>query len=152
MNSRAALKRESDEESRKDSAAHQLHCAQQVVNFLFGTTGLSTILHDPPAVIVGAGNWISFAGDQPLSSDAVLGLVASSGELAFIPDFFDRRGKARSKTSPSLHLTNLDSGEILSGHVDAHYWLEHPLAHAGEFFRKKTVPPSALLKRLQDRA
>jgi hypothetical protein len=145
----AALKRDSHEESRKDSAAHQLECAKKIVNILFELTGLSTILREPPAVIVGAGNWISFTADQPLSSDAVFGLAASSGQFAFIPGLFDRRGKARSKTSPSLHLTNLDSGEILRGHVDAHYWLEHPLAHANEFLRKKTMLPSGLLKHLQ---
>ena len=99
---------------------------------------------------VGAGNWISFTVHQSVSSDVVFGLAALSGKLAFAPDLFNRCGKARSKTSPSLHLTNLDSGEILRGHVDAHYWAKHPLAHADEFFRKKTTLPSDLLNRLQD--
>jgi len=134
---------------RKDSATHQLECAQQVVNILFEKTGLATILHEAPTVTVGVGNWISFTVHQSVSSDAVFGLTASSGKLAFVPDLFRRRGKARSKTSPSLHLTNLDSYEILRGHVDAHYWAKHPLAHAHEFLRKKTTPPSDLLNRLR---
>jgi hypothetical protein len=62
---------------------------------------------------------------------------------------FNGGGRARSKTSPSLHLTNLDSSEILRGHVDAHYWAKNPLAHAAEFLRKKTMLPSDLLNRLQ---
>lgn len=135
---------------RKGSATHQLECAQRVVSILFEKTGLSTILREAPTVTVGAGNWISFAAHEPVSSDVVYGLAASSGKPAFIPDLFNRCGKARSKTSPSLHLTNLDSDEILRGHVDAHYWAKHPLAHAHEFLRKKTMLPSDLLKRLQD--
>ena len=142
MKSRARL--------RKDSATHQLECAQQVVSILFEKTGLSTVLREAPTVTVGAGNWISFTVHQSVSSDVVFGLVTSSGKLAFVPDLFSRRGKARSKTSPSLHLTNLDSDEILRGHVDAHYWAKHPLAHADEFLRKKTTLPSDLLNRLQD--
>lgn len=134
----------------KDSATHQLECAQRVVRILFEKTGLSTILHEAPMVTVGAGNWISFTVRQSVSSDVVFGLTASSGRLAFVPDLFNRRGKARSKTSPSLHLTNLDSDEILRGHVDAHYWAKHPFAHADEFLRKKTALPSNLLNRLQD--
>jgi hypothetical protein len=142
MKSRARL--------RKDSATHQLECAQKVVRILFEKTGLSTILREAPTVTVGDGNWISFTVNQPLSSDVVSGLASSSGKLAFVPDLLHRRGKARSKTSPSLHLTNLDSGEILQGHVDAHYWAKHPLAHADEFLRKQTTLPSVLLNRLQD--
>jgi hypothetical protein len=142
MKSRARL--------RKGAATHQLECAQQVVSILFEKTGLSTILHEAPTVTVGAGNWISFTVHQLVSSDVVFGLAASSGKLAFVPDWFNRCGKARSKTSPSLHLTNLDSDEILRGHVDAHYWAKHPLAHADEFLRKKTTLPSDLLNRLQD--
>ena len=100
---------------RKDSATHQLECAQQVVSILFEKTGLSTILREAPTVTVGAGNWISFTVHQSVSSNVVFGLAALSGKLAFAPDLFNRCGKARSKTSPSLHLTNLDSGEILRG-------------------------------------
>jgi hypothetical protein len=133
----------------KDSATLQLECARQVVSILFEKTGLSTILREAPMVTVGAGNWISFAVHQLVSSDVVLGLAASSGKPVFVSDLFNGRGKARSKTSPSLHLTNLDSSEILRGHVDAHYWAKHPLAHAAEFFRKKTMLPSDLLNRLQ---
>jgi hypothetical protein len=142
MKSRARL--------RKDSATHQLECAQQVVSTLFEKTGLSRILYEVPTVTVGAGNWISFTVHQSVSSDVVLGLASASGKLAFVPDLFNRRGQARSKTSPSLHLTNLDSDEILRGHVDAHYWAKHPLAHADEFLRKKTSLPSDLLNRLQE--
>lgn len=142
MESRARL--------RRDSATHQLDCAQQVVDILFEKTGLSTIVRKTPAVVVGAGNWISFTADQAVSSEVVFGLAASSGRPAFVPDMFNRRGKARSKTSPSLHLTNLDSGETLRGHVDAHYWAKNPLSHADEFLRKKTTSPSDLLKRIQD--
>lgn len=139
-------------ESWNDSAAHQLECARQVVNILFERTGLSTIVRESPRVIVGAGNWISFTAHQPLSSGSVLALASSNGELAFVLDVLVGRGKARSKTSPSLHLTNLDSREVLQGHVDAHYWPKHPLAHAEEFLRKKTTPPSELLKRRRNSA
>jgi hypothetical protein len=132
------------------SATHQLDCAQLVVDILFEKTGLSTIVRGSPRVIVGAGNWISFTAHQAVSSEVVFGLAASSGVPTFVPDMFDRRRKARSKMSPSLHLTNLDSGEALQGHVDAHYWAKNPLAHADEFLRKKTTPPSDLLKRLED--
>lgn len=141
MESRARL--------RRDSAMHQWECAQQVVRILFEKTGLSTIVRKAPTVTVGAGNWISFTVHQAVSSEVVFRLAASSGRLAFVPDVFDPRGKARSKTSPSLHLTNLDSDETLQGHVDAYYWAKNPLAHADEFLRKKTTPPSDLLRRLR---
>lgn len=127
-----------------------MNCAKQVVGILFEKTGLSTVVRKAPAVVVGAGNWISFTAHEAVSSAAVFGLVASKGSPAFAPDVFNRRGKARSKTSPSLHLTNLDSGETLRGHVDAHYWGKNALAHAHEFLRKKTARPSELLKRLRD--
>ena len=133
---------------RKDPATDQLECARQVVNILFEKTGLSTILREVPTVSVGAGNWISFIAPEPVSSEVVFGLVGVSGKLTFAPDLFNR-GQARSRTSPSLHLTNLDSHEMLRGHVDAHYWAKHPLAHANEFVRKKTRLPSDLLSRLQ---
>jgi len=129
---------------------HQLECAQQVVSILFEKTGLSTILREAPTVTVGAGNWISFTVHQSVSSDVVFSLAASSGKLAFVPDLFNRRRNARSKTSPSLHLTNLGSDEILRGHVDAHYWARHPIAHAHEFLKKKTTLPSDLLNHLKD--
>jgi hypothetical protein len=134
---------------RKDSVTYQLECAQQVVSILFEKTGLSAIFRDTPTVTVGDGNWISFSAHQAVSSGLIFGLAASSGKLAFAPGLFNRRGQARSKTSPSLHLTNLDSGAILRGHVDAHYWAKHPLAHADEFLRSKTRLPSDLLSRLQ---
>jgi hypothetical protein len=152
MKSRTLLRKERHSEPREDSAAHQLECAQQVVKILFEKTGLLTIVCEPPTVIVGAGNWISFTVHQSLSSDAVFALPLSNVELAFVPELFHRRGKARSKTSPSLHLTTLDSEGILRGHVDAHYWAKHPLAHAREYLRKKTTPPSELLKRLTTNA
>ena len=131
-------------------AAHQLDCARLVVEILFEKTRLSTIVRSAPAVIVGDGNWISFTAHQAVASEGVFGLAASNGTPTFAPDVLDRRGKARSKTSPSLHLTNLDSGEPLQGHVDAHYWAKNPLAHADEFLTKKTTPPSDLLKVLED--
>ena len=134
---------------RQDSATLHLECARQVVSILFEKTGLSTILREAPMVTVGSGNWISFAVHQLVSSGAVLRLAASSGKPVFVSDLFNGRGKARSKTSPSLHLTNLDSNEILRGHVDAHYWAKHPRAHAAEFLRKKTMLPSDLLNHLQ---
>ena|ERR1700732_658534 len=148
MKSSATLRKESHEEPQKGSTTHQIRCAQQVVKILFEKTGLSTIVREPLTVIVGAGNWISFTAHQSVSSDAVFALPFSNGQLAFVPELFHRRGKARSKTSPSLHLTNLDSEEILRGHVDAHYWASHPLAHAREYLKKKTTPPSELLQRL----
>jgi hypothetical protein len=142
MKSRAILE--------KNSATHQLECARRIVSILFEKTGLSTILREAPSVTVGDGNWISFAARQPLSSDVVFGLATSNGKPSFLPDLLNRRRKARSRTSPSLHLTNLDSDEILRGHVDAHYWARNPLAHADEFLRRKTILPSELLKRLED--
>src|ERR1700735_525969 len=148
MKSSATLRKQSRRELQKDSATQQLQCAQQVVNILFEKTGLSTIVREPATVIVGAGNWISFAANQSVSSAAVFALSLSNGRLAFVPELFHRRGKARSKTSPSLHLTNLDSQEILRGHVDPHYCPSPPLAHAREYLRKKTTLPSDLLNRL----
>ena len=134
----------------QDSAAHQLECAQQIVGILFRQTGLSTIVRTAPTVIVGTGNWISFTVDQAVSAEVAFSLPKSSGGLAFVSDVFSRRGRGRSKTNPSLHLTNLNSGEPLRGHVDAYYWAKNSLGHAGEFFMKKTIAPSDLLKRLQD--
>ena len=131
-----------------NDSAHELDCAKQVVNVLFETTGLSTIVHESPAVSVGEGNWISFVVHQPISIDAVLALKRSRGDFLFVPDFFDSRGKVRSKTSPSLHLTNLGSEGIMRGHVDSYYWAQNPLAHVAEFLRRKTALPSKLLKRL----
>jgi hypothetical protein len=147
MKSKVTSRKNSHGDSRNDSAVHELECARQVVSILFDKTGLSTLVGEPPTVVVGAGNWISFTAQRPVSSDAVFGLAASSGALTFVPDLIDRRGKARSRTSPSLHLTNLDSEETLRGHVDAHYWAKDPLAHAGEYLRKKTAVPSDLLRR-----
>lgn len=134
----------------EDRVINQLDCAQHVVKILFEKTGLSTILRKTPNVIVGAGNWISFAAHQAVLSEVILGLATSCLSPAFFPDWFSKRRKARSRTSPSLHLTNLDSDEALQGHVDAHYWGRNPLAHAYEFLRKKTTPPSELLERLED--
>jgi hypothetical protein len=134
----------------QESAAHQWECARQIVRLLFEKTGLSAIICTTPAVIVGAGNWISFAAGRALSAEVLLGLLESSGGPAFVSDVFSCRGSARSRTNPSLHLTNLDSGEPLRGHVDAYYWASNPLGHAGEFLRKKTVPPSDLWNRLRD--
>ncbi len=116
---------------------------------MFEETGLSTIVREAPTVSVGEGNWISFVVRQPISAGAVFALKRSTGDLSFVPDFFDSRAKVRSKTSPSLHLTNLGSEGILHGHVDAHYWAQNPLAHVAEFLRKETALPSKLLLRLQ---
>ena len=140
----------SSSRERKDPATHQLDCAKRVVSILFELTGLATMLREEPVVIVGDGNWISFTVQQRVSSEAVLGLRLANGKPAFVADVLDRRAKARSRTSPSLHLTNLGSGEVLRGHVDAHYWAKHPLAHADEYLRKTTKAPSELLSRLQD--
>jgi hypothetical protein len=134
----------------EDSQEYQLNCARQVVSILFEITGLATILPAAPTVIVGLGDWISFTADQPVSIERLLGLCEPNGNLAFVPDMLNR-GRARSRTSPSLHLTNLGSGENLVGHVDAHYWASNPIGHADEFLKKKTAPPSTLLKRLSER-
>jgi hypothetical protein len=137
-------------ESRTDPAMNELACARRIVSILFEKTGLSTIVaSEEPTVIVGAGNWISFTVGQALSSKAVFSLQGAGGKRAFARGAINRSRQARSRTSPSLHLTNLDSGEALRGHVDAHYWAKHPLRHAGEFFTKKTAAPSGLLERLQ---
>ena len=133
--------------SQGDSAAHELDCAQRIVRILFERTGLPAIIRNPPAVIVGAGNWISFTVDQAVSSETVLGLRDPAGELAFVPDVLNRSAAVRSRTSPSLHLTNLGSGKNLVGHVDAHYYVKNPIGHADEFLRNKTTAPSELLKR-----
>ena len=133
-------------QSEAHSAAHELDCAQQIVRILFERTGLPAIIRNLPAVIVGAGNWISFTADQAVSSETVLGLRDPGGELAFVPDVLNRSAGVRSRTSPSLHLTNLDSGKNLVGHVDAHYYLNNPIGHADEFLRNKTTAPSELLK------
>jgi hypothetical protein len=53
------------------------------VAILFEKTGLSEILGVELTVIVGAGNWISFALTHPLSSEIVLGLSESSGRIDF---------------------------------------------------------------------
>ena len=133
--------------SEGDSAAHELDCAQQIVRILFENTGLMAIIRHPPAVIVGAGNWISFTVDQAVSRDTVLGLRDPAGEFAFVRDILNRSAGVRSRSSPSLHLTNLGSGNNLVGHVDAHYYLNDPIGHADEFLRNKTTAPSELLKR-----
>ena len=132
--------------SEGDSAAHELDCAQQIVRILFENTGLMAIIRNPPAVIVGTGNWISFTVDQAVSSETVLGLRDPSGEPAFVPDILNPSAGVRSRTSPSLHLTNLGSGKNLEGHVDAHYYAKNPIGHADEFLRNKTTAPSDLLK------
>jgi hypothetical protein len=133
----------------EDAAAFELECAKQVMRILFEKTGLATILRDAPVVIVGNGNWISFTVPLPVSSEVVLKLTAPTGKRTFAPGLSTRHRSARSKTSPSLHLTNLDSGGILHGHVDAYYWPTHPLAHAYEYLRRKTKLPSDLLITLQ---
>jgi hypothetical protein len=134
----------------RDSVVDELECARQIVRILFETTGLATIVANELRVIVGGGNWISFTAGQALSSEAVFRLQTANGGPVFVADEFNRRGRARSTMSPSLHLMNLDSGQALRGHVDAHYWPKNPLGHAGEFFTKKTAAPSDLLKRLQN--
>jgi hypothetical protein len=133
-----------------DPAGHERECARRLVNILFEKTGLATILHETPAVTLDDCNWINFTAQQPVSSAELFRLVGSNGRRMFVRDLFTGRSEVRSRTSPSLHLTNLDSGEGLRGHVDAHYWVTHPLAHANEFFRKRTASPSDLLRRLQD--
>jgi len=132
----------------KHSDAHELDCAKEIVRILFERTGLSPIIRTPPAVIVGGGNWISFKADQALSLETVLGLSHPSGKFAFVSDVLNRSEAVRSRTNPSLHLTNLSSGKNLIGHVDAHYWARNPIGHAKEFLEKKTMAPSDLLKRL----
>jgi hypothetical protein len=132
----------------RDLQAHQLDCARRVVAILFEKTGLSSIARCTPMVIVGGGNWISFSLDHTVSTDSILGLLQRDGKPAFVPDVLNRKSGVRSRTSPSLHLTNLGSGNNLVGHVDAYYYVKSPIGHAGEFLRKKTSTPSRLLKRL----
>jgi hypothetical protein len=136
-------------ELRVDPAIDELECARRIVSILFEKTGLSAIVSSEPTVIVGAGKWISFTVGQAISTEVVFRLRAPNGTPIFVADIFNQSGRARSRTSPSLHLTNLDSGEALRGHVDAHYWAKNPLRHAGEFFTKRTAAPSDLLKRLR---
>jgi hypothetical protein len=133
----------------------QLDCARQIVRILIENSGLATIIPTAPAVIVGRGNWISFKADRPVSIEMVLGMCQPGGNPAFVPDMLTRR-RARSSTSPSLpftslHFTNLASGEDLIGHVDAHYSARNPIGHANEYLKKKTTPPSDLLKRILSR-
>ena len=126
--------------SLSDPAKHELQCAERIVARLFEQTGLTRVVGVKLTVSVGGGNWISFVGDQPVSKDTVQRLRSFAGVLA-------RPAEARSKSSPSLHLVNLGSGENLRGHVDAHYWARHPLGHAIEFLTRRTMLPSALLNR-----
>jgi hypothetical protein len=129
-----------DNTSLSDRATHELRCAERIVARLFEETGLTRVVGNRLTVTVGGGNWISFVGDQPVSKETVRKLQRFAGVFA-------RPAEARSKSSPSLHLVNLGSGEKLRGHVDAHYWARNPLRHAIEFLTKRTVPPSELLSR-----
>jgi hypothetical protein len=131
-------------------AGHQLRCAQQIVAILFEKTGLS-VFCSQPAVMVCGGNWISFTMTCAVSPDVVFHLTGSSGRLSFVRDVFGWFRAARSKGSPSLHITNLGAGKPLHGHVDAHYWAVHPLGHAREYFTKRTRAPSEILKSMQSR-
>jgi hypothetical protein len=126
----------------------QLACARQIVKLLFAETRLSLILDDMPTVAVGTGNWINFVVDAEVSRDAILGLRLLDGRPAFSADPINPLGAARSRTTPSLHLTGLDCAGNLRGHVDAYYWAKAPLRHTVEFLRRKTVLPSELLRRL----
>lgn len=135
----------------ESSEEYQLDCARQIVSILFESTGLATIVPAACGVIVGLGNWISFTAPQPVSIEEVLALRETGGKSTFVADMFNP-GQARTRTSPSLHLTNLGSGENLIGHVDAHYWARNPIGHADEFLKKKTAPPSDLLQRLRARS
>src|SRR5688572_6796936 len=130
------------------NSSSELDCARRIVSILLEKTGLTTIMPQPPLVIVGDGKWISFVADRPASSEAVLRLGDTTGQPAFVQHIFSRNSAARSRTTPSLHLTNLDSQECLQGHVDAYYWTRNPLRHAGEFLTKKTLTPSDLLRDL----
>lgn len=136
-------------EPSRDPGQYELDCARQIVSILFQHTGLATVVNDSPVVTVGEGNWISFAADQPLSSETVLALRKPGGAPAFRADVIHPSNRARSRTSPSLHLINVNSGETLRGHVDAYYWARNPLRHADEFFAGKTAHPSDLLRRLR---
>jgi hypothetical protein len=133
----------------QDSPKFQLECAREIVRILFDRTGLSKMIRTAPEVIVGEGNWISFGVDHAVSSEAVLALKLLNGEPAFAADALDPVGRARSRTTPSLHLMNLASGENLGGHVDAYYWAKNLIGHAEEFLRMKTAAPSELMQRLK---
>jgi hypothetical protein len=102
-------------EFRRESAEDQAECARQIVAVLFDATGLSTIVRTAPRVVLGDGNWISFTAERPVSAEEVLGLAESGRGNGFVRNLFRRRSQARSRTGPSLHLTNLGSGEALRG-------------------------------------
>src|SRR5690348_5244895 len=124
--------------SQRELAERELVCAERIVDRLFEHTGLTRVIGVKLMVTVGGGNWISFVGDQPVSKGTVRHLQSFAGVWA-------RPAEARSKSSPSLHLVNLGSGQNLRGHVDAHYWARNPLGHAIEFLSRRTILPSALL-------
>jgi hypothetical protein len=130
------------------SAENELDCAREIVSRLSEWTGLTSIVQIAPVVIVGGGNWISFRIDQPVSMNDVLGLHQRDGKPAFVRDLLKGSTSVRSRTSPSLHLTNCGTNENLVGHVDSYYYLHNPLGHLYEFFRKKTVSPVELLRRI----
>jgi len=119
---------------------HESQCAERILAILFKQTGVSDLVGNDVSVTVGHGNWISFVTHVPVSSHAIRW-------LRNFTCVHTRRAEARSKSSPSLHFVNLDSGENLRGHVDAYYWARHPLGHAIEFLTKRTIPPSLLLNR-----
>jgi len=130
------------------SAEKELDCAREVVSRLSEWTGLTSIVQIAPVVIVGGGNWISFRVDQAVSMNDVLGLHQRDGKPAFVRDLLNASSGVRSRTSPSLHLTNCGTNENLVGHVDSYYYLHNPLGHLFEFFRKKTASPAEMLRRI----
>src|SRR5687768_5254703 len=101
-----------------ESVIYQWECAQKIVSILLNKTRLSTIIHMVPTVIVGEGNWISFAVSQAVSAEAVLRLSESPGKPTFVSDVFSRSRRARSETAPSRRLTKLDTGKALQRDVD----------------------------------
>ena len=136
--------------SPSERPAHELDCACKVIGMLFDYTGLAAIVGCSPRVIVGGGNWISFNATQTVPLETILALRTADGASAFRADLVHPAHSVRSRTSPSLHLTNLDAGENLTGHVDAYYWARNPLGHADEFLTRKTAAPSELLRRLEE--
>ena len=132
----------------RHSAEKELDCAREVVSRLSEWTGLTSIVQIAPVVIVGGGNWISFRVDQAVSMNDVLGLHQRDGKPAFVRDLLNGSSSVRSRTSPSLHLTNCGTNENLVVHVDSYYFLHNPLGHLFEFFRKKTASPAEMLRRI----
>src|SRR4051812_14288633 len=133
---------------KEPASSYEGDCARQILLTLLTKTGLTKIGTAPPEVILGHRNWISFTLPTEVSIADILNIRNQAGQRIFVRDFWRPSAGARSRTSPSLHLTSIGRGSEIRGHVDAYYWATHPIRHASEFLSKKTVAPSAIWRRM----